>query len=601
MNERRQYNRGGTQETEQNDLPSSRNISGNGVYNVFEIELPKLGKSKKPPEDEVNRANTLPAFVSNTDSSIIDDDHLPTEVGQGIGFRNKGILPPKEKKKETKQFILQKHVDLAGVLDDPDFVPELTYKEPLMTRLRKFLKSSDKSATFKCFFFMAYILVGFGVLISFMLFHFGAKELSLQSLAGAIDYLYMNINAQPLHNLTVTSSTNCPKGLDPYVIGTTTGTIKGCSCTDINAVLKGTCNGDSTCTQYEETPGEDILYWKNVSFCSSYFSMIKEVDCKSAGYSTCYPGFCFDGAVCPSITQIKKYDFQYNNFSLKLGTNTYINLNQSVDEPPIFSIGVSLYGRPCFDAYSLPYSTVYYPLVPNAPLGCGRYGEDNNSFIIDNSTQLSIYAANNLSNPYTNFSGYLGTMELTPMYLIGRKKIAINATLECLNNQYTQFVDISYYLFKFNEVTSFWLLLGLCLHTTLLFGSWIMYYYMRSELTPASQIFQKRTFQIFYLSLVILEDTNFVLMLFRMFYYRTQLIDAEGFFEDLLAEYCFPQPQIVLVLSDYADLLNSTVDELLLYCLILDISLGACSVFLFLGLLGGKSRQRRGRFVSRFK
>ncbi len=93
MNEKNKYVRHGTQDTQMSDLPSSRNISGNGAFNQFEIELPQLGKPKKQPEDEVHRANTLPAFVTNTESSFVEDERLPTEVKQGIGFRNKGILP----------------------------------------------------------------------------------------------------------------------------------------------------------------------------------------------------------------------------------------------------------------------------------------------------------------------------------------------------------------------------------------------------------------------------------------------------------------------------------------------------------------------------
>jgi hypothetical protein len=288
------------------------------------------------------------------------------------------------------------------------------------------------------------------------------------------------------------------------------------------------------------------------------------------------------------------YKMTEANFSQNFSDTQWLNGFKELLEKPIISFEVSLYGKNCFDAKSLPYSDKYYPLVPQIPAGCGSYAEDKNTFIIDNVSVYEYYGYNYMIEKLSNMTFFERSMVATRAYLVARKKILLNETKEeCLDLDTTSFIASSEVLETINDLTSYSVLMGLALHFTLAFGSLAIYCFMRSGLQFRSQVFQKKGFQAYYILVSVFEVGVYIIMVLRLAKYRIDLGDFEEYFTNLTELNCFDDEQTNLAITSYTYILEDVVGTILRFAIGLAISLSIFEVFLLLGLLGTKSHPEK--------
>jgi len=250
----------------------------------------------------------------------------------------------------------------------------------------------------------------------FMMYLLGLAFETLQipgtSAGGVIDYMQRNLNAPPISEL-LTIVGKCPTNYEQITLGHWPGTIS-------------------------EQDGEISLYpiplynWKNQTFCARHNKDYEFTlhNCKE-GYRKCQEFLCVStDELCP-ITGIhyekeinKNENITLTNNEIIIGNRLYTLERNSADEPLIF-IEISFYGIPCFAIDRIPEK----PSPPNkylrANLGCGKFGFDPSTRLVDSISELKLYEDNSLKSKLETIPGYMESIEGEIVYLAFRLRIEL--------------------------------------------------------------------------------------------------------------------------------------------------------------------------------
>jgi len=458
-------------------------------------------------------------------------------------------------------------------------------------RLKNYLLSPEHSATFKCFCFFIYIIFGFIVLAFYYYYYNSTAAEILPTFAGSLKYIGQNLNATPIQELRILPSTSrCPNGFEQLTLGYYRGTEKGCCCPDIPLLMQGSCNRKSDCTDYPSVDYQTIKLWKSQKFCVKRTVNLTQAITCDEGFFQCYPGACIPSSLtCPLTKDDIAMVLASGYFDSTITTTTFKGKNTPGSTTlPLFTIETSLYNTPCFDSFALQSNPTYYPLVSQKPSGCGRYSEDLNSFQIDSQTELKLYTQNNFNTALEALPLYSEFLQSGKALLVGRKKLEINVTEECMNMDPIAMLALSEKTYSINSKISTSLKYGAYVHTMALMSCFIAFFFMKSGLKTRKEIFRKDIFQFLYIAFALIEVVIYLLLFLSVTSNTILIVTNSETIETLSELQCFIDIQTVEVLQDYSEMIESIIGTLSGFSSLIFINQAACAGLLILGWVGSK-------------
>lgn len=307
-----------------------------------------------------------------------------------------------------------------------------------------------------------------------------------QQKMGLVNLVEENITTPPISNIQVGfgHGMSCSKGFKDFIFGSWPGTYDGCFCPIPNTLNTGTCSDKNSffpdhlqsknnlisadgdiryktallhdmkksndistpsesaekqvfssyygCHTIQSIPSHDLQVWKGRKLCVRYYSADEyywtSYPCKP-DFKRCQPGLCIKSTLLCPVTSI---DINTLNNSMN---GVALSVSRDISKPGLLKLQMTEEAEyPCLannrESRITGYS--YYPLL-RAPDGCGRFGTDNSSILIDSELETDLYFENGLGYTISILPKYTEYLENRKVSLYARQRLQINAKNEnCL-------------------------------------------------------------------------------------------------------------------------------------------------------------------------
>lgn len=329
--------------------------------------------------------------------------------------------------------------------------------------------------------------ISMAVIIFVLTSHVHNDRKPLENLAEKLAFITDTIYSKPLVNLTIVNeNSRCPSDFEPLLLGTYPGTSKGCYCDSSMESFPRYCKNDETisksCMNIPSTSHANITTWKGFKFCGKYASefAISNGKCPE-GMVKCSPGYCYpEKEPCP-VTFIKvasKLEYQqspeqFPAVSLskyELDAENILVIGNEINSTGILQILISAGNLPCLDDKEIParVNGKYFPLSSRRETGCGIYGEDETSIVVDRAPELKIYSENGLIESVHGVPNLAQFYMGQELILTTRGKYDLVQKSACLSGEYKHFSEGSEIIEKIDQLT--WI----CCTIALIFNSLLM-------------------------------------------------------------------------------------------------------------------------------
>lgn len=213
--------------------------------------------------------------------------------------------------------------------------------------------------------------------------------------------------------LIVNKSESCPSNYNQSAFGSWPGSHQGCFDSRTGLIRSGACNQDKK--EYEfplpVVPPRNMTIWKDTQLClksisNATYSM--QTNC-SLGYKSCKhsPGFiCIPSQEACPISSIGV--FTLDTLSEKDPNFTYVHIinstylvyaNNDAASRSLMGFRTSLNHVPCLNPQrsSVRFESEGYPILNIKEEGCGNYGENSDTSIIDSYSEYKYYSENEMN------------------------------------------------------------------------------------------------------------------------------------------------------------------------------------------------------------
>ena len=259
-----------------------------------------------------------------------------------------------------------------------------------------------------------------------------------------IDYITANLNTAPITQISITDSiTNCPSDYVAQKLTAWPGSIEGCYCPEKSLILQGKCTSEKMregCYRVPSLDSQILWLWNNDVYCikrlGNYYLKPVTESC-SNDYLNCGRMCVHSQEACPITTlKIKDTDkINQNDTTIEkvtLSDNKTLVISRELTSPPIYTLETSFHDKPCLEpAYIPAIKESNYPLL-NIPSysGCGEFGDDESSVILDNMDMNDLFKQNSLTS-VENLPLYLTRESEAEAYLVARPRFALKKTSVC--------------------------------------------------------------------------------------------------------------------------------------------------------------------------
>lgn len=317
------------------------------------------------------------------------------------------------------------------------------FENPLPEFTRGMKPSSVKQCSYRCLIIIPvifYILVS-GLTIYQITLVSSPMMAEFEGIRGVLDNTFTTSCAMdPITDIkALPGGSNCTGDYELAHIGGWPGTGPGCLEKRTGKMWKGYCDFETSDVWYNFKPTEarNFTIWKGSTICIRRLKDYKRQDfenCNQDGgdkYHMCWanPGFyCVPkGQKCP-ISKIEKVDKIPENPEsdwtyLELRKGHYLRYQNEAKSVGILAdLGSSLTTKPCLDPSKNPsrISSRGYPLLDIDVTGCGMYGIDEDSRMIDSQLENDWYRENGLQLldhfPYEAIPGIYDKVALIAKY-----------------------------------------------------------------------------------------------------------------------------------------------------------------------------------------
>jgi len=355
---------------------------------------------------------------------------------------------------------------------------------PVHSRYRTISKYSNPIVScFMCLF----SVVNFLMLLIILTRYTFSFDQDFSKLLPTIDYISENLDSPPITSIQKSTNLACPSGYTLQKLITWPGTIKGCYCPQRGSIYPGDCaSGDSgVCQTVDPVEDKDLFIWNNDAYCvkrsQKYLLKPYNQSCPS-GYNDCQ-NFCVkQGESCP-ITSLRiigqSGETANANESITLSQNRALVINRNeVGLEPLYNLKISFYDMPCLQVDYLPTTNAQgtnYVLL-NIPTysGCGSFGFDNSTEILESINALTVFNQNKFTS-IEKLPLYLEQQKEASAYLVTVPKVSIQRSQHCQDLAIQKDIDT---IKDHIEAFQGWLIVGSVLGIVCMFVYWIYLVYL---------------------------------------------------------------------------------------------------------------------------
>ena len=448
---------------------------------------------------------------------------------------------------------------------------------------RSFKEGMDEEKTKKCgaIVFLIFILVNLAVIISLMIYHFGNKDVTLTSMAGALAYIGFNLQAHPILDVIVKDDgTSCPSGYQSTLLGTWPGTNPGCYCPG-SGLKRGKCDKsgdrpkDWACDDVPARSAIDMYYWGGSKWCvltaKPETEYTKTVDCGS-GFRECSPGICVLSTLSCPVTQVKIDST--GTYKLAVGTNRYVVPETTTGESPLIALSVSPNDIPCFDEDRFASGPVGpYMLLKSNEKGCSKYGlDDQYSFELDDQKQEDLFDQNDFPSKVMNLPEYDDVYERTDSVLSYRRRMDVAESDFCLSIDTTLIDESGEAADKLNKYMTGTSIAAIIVHGLFLLALCVLPCVKSCAGKSFNDMMEGSASRIWLFPVAVLgllEEIVLIVMLASAGKYRGVMVKSKDYFVELADMDCFTSGQSQDVVADYQVAVDDVAGNLYKYSLAL--------------------------------
>ena len=218
----------------------------------------------------------------------------------------------------------------------------------------------------------------------------------------------INCNHPMISDIKVISAEDdCDAGYEDKGIGTWAGTVSGCHQPSSGTISRKPCPRKPT--HIAQRPSRTLHQWKNSKFCIKSIQNYREFNKTAFNEKT--PQKCAaepsdfyipNGQNCPIsdirvVSQSTTIPPGYKSQPLSDGNYLIFTTNAS-DPHNLVEINIELSNKPCLNPMVSPPRLFHeaYPLSRKSEEGCGKYGSDEDTVILDTTNPLTLYHENGL-------------------------------------------------------------------------------------------------------------------------------------------------------------------------------------------------------------
>lgn len=229
----------------------------------------------------------------------------------------------------------------------------------------------------------------------------------------AVNQINQNLHLAPIQNIEL-SEGECPFGYETGMLGQWPGSIRGCTS---NAGKPTTY-----CSAYniQKIHPFDLTLWKGSNICVQRLTDYKftSTHCQP-GFRKCNSNLCVSLAQKCPITQL-----------IKNSPKRSLQVIRKLNEQPLIALEFSYYDQPCLAKDFAPRKSNAYSLLKQR-YGCGKYGIDQNTKILDFQLETDFYQDNRMEWILSKLHQYSSTIEGDQVKLVSRKRPFLNQSPIC--------------------------------------------------------------------------------------------------------------------------------------------------------------------------
>ena len=452
------------------------------------------------------------------------------------------------------------------------------------------------SAVALCMFICASIVLAIVVFVEAAIVSSASSPM-----VGVLEFIEENIKTPPIADIRIGNGSQCSSGYHQVQVGVWPGTDTGCFCpsSSYHQLTRGACDNSSDyylaskykdnatalrssppkekqlwdlteiiigndddygysgyyprCHTIHSKPSRKLTTWRSHSFCVSYYA---SSDYKwtgkscGAGFQRCQPGLCVKSTLeCP----VTSLDYSQMSYTSGGYSRTSVNLNVTRDssQPGLLKLQVEQDGAPCLANSYKPATSdyPYYPLLSSTPSGCGKYGSDDASILLDSEPETDLYNENGLSYTVSQLPGYSYYLSGRKTSLYGRQRLEVNAKSDsCLQLETIYFKEAASGIAAIGGAVILLALFAMCCGC---FSCCCA----ASEFQGSTQSLWDMGKKMNFLSCV---GVTIVMILFTVAYVsvesaHTKIAGSSEYFKGVQNLNCFKNPQIGQALEDFAD------------------------------------------------
>ena len=237
-----------------------------------------------------------------------------------------------------------------------------------------------------------------------------------------IHYLANNLVQPPIMDLRIEAL--CDSGYEEIPIGEWPGIKQNAT---NESLPEENCQYDPV-SKLKRVP-RTLWSWRDLKICARYPEeyIFTLEECPS-GFRKCQNDLCISEyeEKCP-LTLIRVQYGKFENVA-----SIMMEVARDRKEKPLISLEYSQTKTPCYASDAVPKSEKVHPQL-NICFGCGLYGQDNNSIVIDSMKEYVFLGENRLffEDLEDVAPGYLGYIANNTAYLLGRRRVSLRQSQEC--------------------------------------------------------------------------------------------------------------------------------------------------------------------------
>ena len=362
------------------------------------------------------------------DQIMITEEHHPTQIQLIVRDKDEGVSQRELPSPGTAS------PAQGGNIIKESKITKL-FKKCKPSYLIAYVNKMSKKQLKKVLIFLSIILSLLTIAIVIDILYKGfAKLKASDELAGAMDYVYENLNTVPYASITVVDGSSCPSGFTNISsFGNWGGTVAFCY--DDGFVDTDTPSGRCD-NYYNAQASRSFSSWKNLTICAQPVTGFSNASQCSSSETSCYTGVCVPSSEACPITTLQLSD-SFNSDSgwtwVQYNSSLFINYRQDAGALPLATFRINIgEAKSCLSSQEYSSQKGHPANIINGT-GCTEYGEFPDSSTVDTDNALEAFYAQSWTSGVLKLPGYATLLNSQTAYLTASPRLELAASCTSFN------------------------------------------------------------------------------------------------------------------------------------------------------------------------